>query len=1069
MRPTLAALGVTPYNLQNLGSEGPELSVAGIGRSQQELGRPDTLNGTRVDASELELVVRSTTAQLLGYGGFVVNASDQLSFTGCAVIDPFTARNHQLRRCSTTARCPLTLNAQACVLIMSQAPGVLLLNRLRPHRTSIQLQVKGVDLFGFKFDFTRSRCFRPRPASETICPPSVSGLTLKPTLQKANAGGQGGSLISLSLTMWRLLAVTIAAALASLTGINPVEASAQLRRRQAAENTLFSEYIPFTQDRPLASQEVYNLLPDACKPLLVSYTGTYATQEDLGKCFALVKKAPIGQDAYLFVRNHTDLIATLPWQESEAKVSFNTTLSRLNIVAGRADTFPSNGLQGFINTMNQYLHPASNPTQVRLSSRVLQNPPSYIMIQPFALASRAGKGEVFVAALTPDVLDRSNLNGKETIRFFNARSPSADVESYVGWVVDLINGKPPHDVAQSVSTALGPDHGHNAFVSTYLESKRFNDEPTGQENVTLGIRPGTLSFVDSGYQVDAFYQNPVTYVIRNPSTNTSVTHTFPWIVWPLQGLEYSLGENLLYALDISRPFPTQKAIAGATGGNSTIARRQINSKYQPRSHAEVSRAVSFLFPPAAAQLGPNVYRVNQETLAVTLFHPKGSRNDYLAYNYSTVETRGTFAMQDYISFFDRFDKALESAVKSNQNIKNVILDLTEWNIDNEMLAMAYYFFGSTVKPLEYAFRLTPLVRAILKGFFGAVDGENAQYGNEYQIHALNITQHLSPSTRLSSVNREFFGRPRFPGSVIDITAQAKNITVNGSPVPISGRFVPANVFAAAAVIQPAMSALPQLAEQTGKPNGAYFDPSSLTILTHADTCTGKCEEFVRIARSQFKVRTVTLGNRGNGFVSAPTTGTYNASVPTLTSMYRQDFFSTFVEQSLAAVNRGSKPNTGNAPEKLLPIYDAATEVAKLMPAGFSLRPFLFSGSNLTRPRTDLGVPLCLVYDAEAPDDAVPLGVMDSPEADVTLKDVWRFDWPMGVWRVVANLTAQNVATQKPSPPVPVAWNSTWENGTVAVTTNITTVTAPAKSSGYALRVWVGGLVGLVGFVALTVA
>ncbi|KAJ3110215.1 hypothetical protein HDU96_006824 [Phlyctochytrium bullatum] len=765
---------------------------------------------------------------------------------------------------------------------------------------------------------------------------------------------------------------------------NGVEASPALRKRQAVGNLFQNFTIAGSINAPLASEQVYNLLPDACKPLLVSYTGVYATQDDLSKCLALVKKSSIGHDAYLYVKNHTDLIATLPWQESVSKTSYNTTLAKLKEVADQADSLPSNSWRKFLTSMDQALYPASIPMQVKLRFNT-QFSGNYIMMQPVALAARPGKGEVFAAALTQSLLSNSNLNGKEAIKFFNSRSPTADVESYVGWVVDSINGKNPTSYLQYESVSFTYDAKDSGTFDPFLATM-------------------------------AASRTALAYVLRNPATNVTVTHTFPWLVWPYRGFEWRLGETLLRALDIPIPsvtkkelfsgsstgafatsssaaFPTATAIPVATASttlpspaatsvpsnataasSSRVARRQIISITDPEAFTKVSTSLSYLLPPAAARIGPNVYQVDQQTLA-------------------------------------RMDAAIETAVKSNPNIKNVILDLTQWAVDNEMLALAYYFFGSSVKPLEYAFRLTPLVEAILKGFAASENSDGYQFDGMFPV--FNTSQHASPSASLSSATFDINSRLTLPTT--NIIAQAKNITVNGSPVRVSG----------------------------------------LTILTMAESCGGKCEEFVRIARTQFKIRTVTLGLDVNGVVSAPNSSTYTPFAD-LASLYERDFFSKFVETQLALLaNPLAVPSTTSTDPRLAPVISAAKEVATLLPAGFTTDRFGYQPANPYR--VHISIPPVLVYDAGASDDAMPLGLANATEADMTLKDVWAFDWPMGVWKVAVNTPAQNVATLK---------HGTASTGGNGAGTSTATVTGTGgKSAGFAMRASFGLMVGMVGLAA----
>ncbi|KAJ3110214.1 hypothetical protein HDU96_006823 [Phlyctochytrium bullatum] len=890
--------------------------------------------------------------------------------------------------------------------------------------------------------------------------------------------------------MWKIVVVVAAAVALAAAGDNGVEASPSLRRRQAVGN-LFENYTGSYRN-PLASEEVYNLLPDACKPLLVSYTGTYATQEDLGKCYALIKKSSVGRDAYLYLKNHTDLISTAPWQESVYKLSIDGTIDQLKRLADGADTATgwnsSTGWNSLINGINRVISPVAVPAQMRVRLNVLNG--VYTMMQPFALAVRPG-GEAFVAALTQNLLRPSNLNDNETIKFWNARSPSADVASYVGWVVVSINQQDPKNVAQSILDNDPVYHGHYAFVTTYHEYESRFYEYRGRDNATFGFQPGALSYVSSsGYTIGLYFRNPVTYVLRNPSSGAVVTHTFPWIVWPSRGYEWRLGESLLRALDIPFPRNTQKVlrptssvsllptststvatasslvplttatvsppvitslpsndtsvpsngtVVNATATDSSrVARRQIGPMDYPSAFENASKTLSYLLPQNASRLGPNVFQVDQQTLAVTFFHPKGSLYDYLTYDYTSRSDN----MDEFLRYFERMDAALESAVKSNPNIKNVILDLTEWAVENEMLAMAYYFFGTTAKPLEYAFRLTPLVEAILKGFSASADTDGSL--DDLTFPVFNTSQHAPPSTSPSSVTFDARRRPTFPTT--NIIAQAKTVTVAGSSVKVSGRFVPSNLLAAVSILQPRMQRLPRLAAAAGKSNGAYFDPSSLTILTDADSCVGKCEDFVRIARTQFKIRTVTLGNKANGMVSAPSRGSFNQPFTHLHYFFWTPFFTRYVSDELSFRRTGvaissPEPRAASAVE-------AAKEVVRLLPSGWELDTFTYDAVNA--PKVMLTIPLHLVYDAGAPDDAVPLGLGTPAEADVTLKDVWRFDWPLGVWKVVVNTPVENVATfRAPS------------NGTSTATVTGT----GGKSAGLAMKVSLGLMVGIVGLAA----
>ncbi|KAJ3098282.1 hypothetical protein HDU96_011148 [Phlyctochytrium bullatum] len=395
-----------------------------------------------------------------------------------------------------------------------------------------------------------------------------------------------------------------------------------------------------------------------------------------------------------------------------------------------------------------------------------------------------------------------------------------------------------------------------------------------------------------------------------------------------------------------------------------LARRAASTTASSRAYQTISSQLKDVYPPADAAK-QNVFLVDNTTLAVLLYHPQGSYYNPFTWDAASED------VASYLAYWNAMDAAIVSFIKSNPSIKNLILDVTNWNLDEEVYAILQYFFGSSFKPLEYAFRLTPYVEALL-ATYDAVRGDYIDYADIWNVY--NTSEHASPT---------LFGSPLTapPSPKLDIVSQAQTITVNGATLRVSGRFLRANRLALAThLAKTSLTGLPTLGAQ-GKP---YFEPSNVVLVSPG--CYGGCDEFVKITRDQFRVRTVSYGLMPNGVPAPPNANAFDAAGgASLVSLVSAPVFRDY---SLALTN-------GSMPPALAPL-------AAALPQGFN--PRLAARAS----KASLFLNPVLVYEPGAAVGATPLGMANATDAEVTLRDLCDADWPMRVWRVAVNPPASVV-------------------------------------------------------------
>ncbi|KAJ3110213.1 hypothetical protein HDU96_006822 [Phlyctochytrium bullatum] len=95
------------------------------------------------------------------------------------------------------------------------------------------------------------------------------------------------------------------------------------------------------------------------------------------------------------------------------------------------------------------------------------------------------------------------------------------------------------------------------------------------------------------------------------------------------------------------------------------------------------------------------------------------------------------------TYYRRMDQAIEEFSRDPMNIyRNFVLDLTQWNLDQDYFAFLQYFFGPT-SPIEYSFRLTSPMERLLRDYT-ITDRDNLATVLSYEY--LNTTRHLNPTT-----------------------------------------------------------------------------------------------------------------------------------------------------------------------------------------------------------------------------------------------------------------------------------------------------------------------------------
>ncbi|KAJ3201122.1 hypothetical protein HDU67_001531 [Dinochytrium kinnereticum] len=479
--------------------------------------------------------------------------------------------------------------------------------------------------------------------------------------------------------------------------------------------------------------------------------------------------------------------------------------------------------------------------------------------------------------------------------FYKTAAPAVDILKYKGYIVESINGRSPWDQAESLGG------GSNAFLTPLTFNGSFI------------LDPGTLS-AGSAFS-DPYFNTDVTYKLKDPVSSSTVDLSIPWAA---VSSDDSFGnDEFSYTFDFL--LPECLNVSSATIRSPATARfgdGQHQSKLFRRSdtspHKLSVRQADALLP-----------RPDPGLLAQMVSVPKeGSRafavdtsTAALIFQSNTIYESVDFA-EIYPSLINDIDAALAKVRLANPSIKNLIIDVSTsaWNCDHHLLLQ--YLFSTDYKHLEYNFRLTSPAAKLLSASSRPDFPSNERYFN------LNRLKPVEAGT----------------GSILD---NPVNISFGDASQPFSRKFVRTEC-------QDMGRYLPKTPLV---PKGTFL-PANVIILSDG-FCTYGCDEFMKIAREQLKIKTAVYGSSTNVSPSSNRFLRGNAR-----SILRNAITTSAVNISASELNDWSrKINVVVSPYNT---FDAG----------------------------DVGTP-------------IPLSTVEPKVADLFVKGkTMSADWPLGVWKAV---------------------------------------------------------------------
>ncbi|KAJ3115008.1 hypothetical protein HDU96_001359 [Phlyctochytrium bullatum] len=591
------------------------------------------------------------------------------------------------------------------------------------------------------------------------------------------------------------------------------------------------------------NETAFGLLPTPCQRLFARNNATYASHVEAVACFNQFPVPRFVDDIKRLAAFGFDFSAGLPWYEAQAKVAPGSTAARV----ANFTTTTSNFTQAQTG-LYEALNPGWN-ISVGLSGTSLRffadvRPPYYVnWMQPLALVAEptdidGKRGKVVVAGFAYDlnfrqgnVLTRGrgleDVQGNKLRAFFAERAPSVNLAALVGSVVESINGKDPWTYADEQNAEYGATYIPNMYGQVVFTDNAFDISSGTFPNCRLGYTRCT---------------SDVSYSFRNPQTGAVTNASFPWAVFP-RTFDSLLLQEFMSAFGIegdaflpSGPNVRRRQAVNDEHAVSGLERRQLASPATSAALSSLPQIVNAAVPASSSSL-QNVVAVNSNTLAVILTSPYNSVSfDFFNVNRTTnISPAGLrIRYQNYTGHYRRMDEAIANFASTNPGIQNLILDLTQWTLEQDYFAFLQYFFG-TASPIENSFRLTGPMERLLRAYSTA-NPETLTVGLSYEY--LSTSRHLNPTTLAPT----------------DILASRTTVTPPGAsdPVTMSGRFVFADQLAAHSLLTRTGILPPE--------RRAFFNKTKITLVVRYDTCTSTCPQFVRIARKQFGARVVTYGS-----------------------------------------------------------------------------------------------------------------------------------------------------------------------------------------------------------------
>ncbi|KAJ3115007.1 hypothetical protein HDU96_001358 [Phlyctochytrium bullatum] len=588
-------------------------------------------------------------------------------------------------------------------------------------------------------------------------------------------------------------------------------------------------------------------LPAPCQRLFARAPNTtLASHVEATACFAQVPLPRIVENAKRLATTALDFAAFTPWLEARANLAPGSIAARVANVTAASVANYTQAETAIDVALNPGWDPRGGPSNPPiLFTTSVTAPFQLAWLQPLALfaeptAADGKRGRVFVAGSAYDFHARevalspiSGLgpDGKSRFNaFFAEKVPSVDLSSLVGNVVEQINGQDPWAWADEQNAANA-----GFSVSNYFGEFFFR-------NTTFEANGGRFSTCVAGNPRCA---SAVSYSFRNPQTGAVTNATFPWAVFT-RNQDYILLQELMsvYGIPGESLLPAGPAVRRRDAAGRDLRRRQVGSPTTSSAVAALPDTLKTSVP-AGTAARQNVVLVNPTTLAVILTNPINAGGfDFFSIN--ATGSAGSAVRQrrfdSYTAYFKRMDEAIEAFAAENPGITDLILDVTQWNLDQEYVALLEYFFGAT-SPMQYSFRITPSIELALR-LYTTSEVEAFIISSFF-----NTTRHLSPDNL----------------APVDILASRVSVTPTNAtaPVSLSSRFVFADQVAARSLLT--RTVLPAARK-------AFFDTTRITIVTRPERCDTTCAEFVRLASRQFGPRIVTYGSNAAvelGAISLP--------------------------------------------------------------------------------------------------------------------------------------------------------------------------------------------------------
>ncbi|KAJ3217541.1 hypothetical protein HDU67_007792 [Dinochytrium kinnereticum] len=537
----------------------------------------------------------------------------------------------------------------------------------------------------------------------------------------------------------------------------------------------------------------------------------------------------------------------------------------------------------------------------------------FSVYQPWALvaatSSNGQKPTVIIGDLSSKVDTGYGPAERFLLSFYSKVAPSVNLAKYKGYIVESINGKNPWDIAAEV----GENDVTYAFTSPYV----FN----GTYLLYSGFVTASTQPLSSPY-----YTTDVVYKLKDPATSGSTEVTIPWAA--LSPEDAVVSEDFSYTFDEVLPSCLDDFTSLRHSPSRAHENRHPSKLVRRDEHRLTSRQLSPIFGPDPSLLAQMASIPKDMSLAFAIDATTAGLIFQTSFTYDPFfeDASGIFG-----DFFRTIDTSLAKVRAANPTIKKLVIDVSNsaWTCEHHVLFK--YLFTADYKPLEYNIRLSDPVEKVL------IESTKAR---------------SSRSDRFFSVART---KPVGGGSST-ILETAITANVGSASTKFTGKFVKRDCEDMVATFLPLMTKVPK----------GTFAPENVMIVSDG-LCSNGCDEFIKIAREQYKIKTVVYGKPQNAAPSFNSfaRGSVRTSLRTAATIGAMNFTTSDVSEWSRNINIVVVPH------------------------------------NTFEPEAGIG--------------ATPLPLVEQKVADVLLKDMsGSGDWPMGIWKaaIAASSKTSSGATLK---------------------------------------------------------